>query len=369
MAGQQFSLKWHSHSLHLANSFNVLRSEEDFLTDVTLCCEGKKIKGHKIIFSVCSTYFRETFMDNPCKHPVVIFKNVKFDDLANIVEFMYKGEVSISQDSLSSFLHVAEMLQVRGLSESQELIPEKSIISTPVSTQSESLFISVPEGNKLMLATPQNIGTTQHQSCDNIIKSSPLKIQQQIQQIKTTHFVDQSGVPAKRKRFTLRETRNAKVSTSNASSTNVINNQQQFVTETLDSGFAKQEPSQQTVIVDENGKESIYGKNLIRDKIKWRVLIVICCITEEVEYLTMKTGSGIPEYVVSAIENTEQSQDHMEEMTLMQETFEIIEEGKQGMSDDAGNETGTGDEQNEIITQIDSEGNSKDILFNLLISD
>lgn len=264
MAGQQFSLKWHSHSLHLANSFNVLRSEEDFLTDVTLCCEGKKIKGHKIIFSVCSTYFRETFMDNPCKHPVVIFKNVKFDDLANIVEFMYKGEVSISQDSLSSFLHVAEMLQVRGLSESQELIPEKSIISTPVTTQSESLFISVPEGNKILLATPQNIGTTQQQSSDNIIKSSPLKIQQQIQQIKTTHFVDQSGVPAKRKRFTLRETRNAKVNTSIASNTNVNNNQQQFVTETLDSGFTKQEAPQQTVIVDENGKESIYGKILIR---------------------------------------------------------------------------------------------------------
>jgi BTB/POZ domain len=159
---QQFSLKWHSHSVHLANSFNVLRGEDEFLTDVTLCCEGKRLRAHKIILSVCSTYFRETFMDNPCKHPVVIFKNVKFDDLTNIVEFMYKGEhnfffnnsksnhiniflageVSISQDSLSSFLHVAEMLQVRGLSENQEIVPEKSLIATPV-TQSESLFISV----------------------------------------------------------------------------------------------------------------------------------------------------------------------------------------------------------------------------------
>lgn len=83
----------------------------------------------------------------------------------------------------------------------------------------------------------------------------------------------------------------------------------------------------------------------------------------------MKSGSGIPEYVVSGIDNTEQSQDNMEEMTLMQETFEIIEEGKQEMSDDAGNETRTGDEQNEIITQIDSEGNSKNILLNILFSD
>jgi len=267
-------------------------------------------------------------MENPCKHPVVIFKNVKFDDLSNIVEFMYKGEVSISQDSLSSFLHVAEMLQVRGLSENQEIIPEKSLIA-PV-TQSESLFISVPEGNKILLATPQSIANSQQQqqqqqqqqtTTTNIIKTSPLKIeQQQVQTIKTT-YLDQSGlVGAKRKRFTIKEARPAKIPANNSNTS-----AQQFIAEAVDSSFGKQE----TVIVDENGKESVF---------------------EEVEYLTMKSGSGMPEYVVSAIENAEQSQDNMEEMTLMQETFEIIEEGKQQIVDDVGNDT-AGEEQTEILAQ------------------
>lgn len=323
MANQQFSLKWHSHSLHLANSFNVLRSEDEFLTDVTLCCDGKRLRAHKIILSVCSTYFRETFMENPCKHPVVIFKNVKFEDLTNIVEFMYKGEVSISQDSLSSFLHVAEMLQVRGLSENQEIVPEKSLLTTPV-TQSESLFISVPEGNKILLA--QNIAGTQQQATTNIIKSSPIKIENQsVQHIKTA-YIEQPG--AKRKRFTIKETRPAKIP-ANISNTNTTSTQQ-FITEAVDNSFGKQE----TVIVDENGKESVF---------------------EEVEYLTMK--SGLPEcnYVVSAIENAEQSQDNMEEMTLMQETFEIIEEGKQQMVDDVGNDT-TGEEQTETLATGDADG-------------
>lgn len=314
MASQQFSLKWHSHCQHLANSFNVLRSEDEFLTDVTLCCDGKRLRAHKIILSVCSTYFRETFMENPCKHPVVIFKNVKFDDLSSIVEFMYKGEVSISQDSLSSFLHVAEMLQVRGLSENQEIIPEKSLISQPV-TQSESLFISVPEGNKILLATPQNIANSQ-QTTTNIIKSSPIKIEQQqpVQHIKTA-YIEQSGIGTKRKRFTIKETRPAKIPANNSNTTST----QQFITEAVDNSFGKQE----TVIVDENGKESVF---------------------EEVEYLTMKSGMPECNYVVSAIENAEQSQDNMEEMTLMQETFEIIEEGKQQMADDGGNDTtGEGD--------------------------
>jgi uncharacterized protein YrzB (UPF0473 family) len=321
MASQQFSLKWHSHCQHLANSFNVLRSEDEFLTDVTLCCDGKRLRAHKIILSVCSTYFRETFMENPCKHPVVIFKNVKFEDLANIVEFMYKGEVSISQDSLSSFLHVAEMLQVRGLSENQEIVPEKSLLSTPV-TQSESLFISVPEGNKILLATPQAMSSNQQQTTNNIIKTSPLKIEpQSVQHIKTT-FIDQSG--AKRKRFTIKEARPAKIPANN-SNTNTNTTTQQFITEAVDNSFGKQE----TVIVDENGKESVF---------------------EEVEYLTMKSGMPECNYVVSAIENAEQSQDNMEEMTLMQETFEIIEEGKQQMTDDVGNDT-AGEDHTETLAQ------------------
>lgn len=294
---------------------NNLRSEDEFLTDVTLCCDGKRLRAHKILLSVCSTYFRETFMENPCKHPVVIFKNVKFEDLANIVEFMYKGEVSISQDSLSSFLHVAEMLQVRGLSENQEIIPEKSLLTNPV-TQSESLFISVPEGNKILLATPQNIANSQQQNTGNTIKS-PIKMeQQQVQHIKTA-YIEQSGIGTKRKRITIKETRPVKIPANN-SNTNTTSTQQ-FITEAVDNSFGKQE----TVLMDENGKESVF---------------------EEVEYITMKSGMPECNYVVSAIDNAEQSQDNMEEMTLMQETFEIIEEGKQQMVDDAGNDT-TGEEQ------------------------
>lgn len=266
-------------------------------------------------------------MENPCKHPVVIFKNVKFDDLTNIVEFMYKGEVSINQESLSSFLHVAEMLQVRGLSENQEIVPEKSLIAPQQVTQSESLFISVPEGNKILLATPQNISSNQQQTTANIIKSSPLKIEQQsVQHIKTA-YIEQSGIGAKRKRFTIKETRPSKIPANNSNTTTTTT--QQFITEAVDNSFGKQE----TVIVDENGKESVF---------------------EEVEYLTMKSGMPECNYVVSAIENTEQSQDNMEEMTLMQETFEIIEEGKQQMVDDGGNDT-TGEEQGEALTAGDAD--------------
>lgn len=112
----QFSLRWNNYINHITYAFESLRSHED-LVDVTLCCEGRKIRAHKILLSACSTYFKDVFKENPCQHPVIIFKNVKYEDLLAIIEFMYQGEVNVQQESLSSFLNTAEMLAVQGLTD------------------------------------------------------------------------------------------------------------------------------------------------------------------------------------------------------------------------------------------------------------
>ncbi|XP_014253495.1 protein bric-a-brac 2-like [Cimex lectularius] len=128
---QQFSLRWNNYLQHITHVFNSLRDEEN-LVDVTLCCEGKKIRAHKMLLSACSTYFRDIFKENPCQHPVVIFRNVKYDDLEALVSFMYKGEVNVEQDGLSSFLSTAELLEVKGLTGSGPCIPE-TIVKDDVS--------------------------------------------------------------------------------------------------------------------------------------------------------------------------------------------------------------------------------------------
>lgn len=115
----QFSLRWNNYVSHVTDAFNLLRLDND-MVDVTLCCEGGKIKAHKMLLSVCSDYFKQIFKENPCQHPVIIFKNVKFDDLNAIVNFMYHGEVNIFQEQLESFLITAEMLEVKGLTDNNE---------------------------------------------------------------------------------------------------------------------------------------------------------------------------------------------------------------------------------------------------------
>ncbi|XP_015602561.1 zinc finger and BTB domain-containing protein 7C isoform X2 [Cephus cinctus] len=114
MAGEQFSLVWNSFPRNLSSGLYTLLTDEH-LVDVTLAAEGQILRAHKLILSVCSTYFRELFKGNSCKHPIVILKDVNYRDLSAMLHFMYQGEVSIKQEDIASFLKVAETLQIKGL--------------------------------------------------------------------------------------------------------------------------------------------------------------------------------------------------------------------------------------------------------------
>ena len=45
-------------------------------------------------------------MTNPCKHPIVILKDIRIDDLKTVIDFIYRGEVNVSQDRLQDVLKV-----------------------------------------------------------------------------------------------------------------------------------------------------------------------------------------------------------------------------------------------------------------------
>ncbi|XP_055386047.1 transcription factor GAGA-like [Condylostylus longicornis] len=152
-AQQQYSLRWNNYLRHITFAFDDLKSNGD-LVDVTLCCDGQKIKAHKVLLSACSAYFKEIFNDNPHPHPVIVFKFIKFEDLNAIIQFIYQGEVNVQQDALQSFLQTAELLAIQGLTTEDKTPKETNPIST-----SESKTIT-----KILPSTIQTInangGTT-----------------------------------------------------------------------------------------------------------------------------------------------------------------------------------------------------------------
>ncbi|EAL42038.4 AGAP002165-PA [Anopheles gambiae str. PEST] len=115
---QHFCLRWNNYQSSITSAFENLRDDEDFV-DVTLACDGRSLKAHRVVLSACSTYFRELLKSTPCKHPVIVLQDVAFTDLHALVEFIYHGEVNVHQRSLSSFLKTAEILRVSGLTQQQ----------------------------------------------------------------------------------------------------------------------------------------------------------------------------------------------------------------------------------------------------------
>ncbi|XP_049810730.1 longitudinals lacking protein, isoforms H/M/V-like isoform X3 [Schistocerca nitens] len=134
MAGsdaEQFSLRWNNFHSNLVSGFHALLQEVE-LVDVTLAAEGQFIQAHKIVLSVCSPYFKQLFQVNPCKHPIVILKDVGHKELIAILQFMYQGEVNVRQEELADFLKTAELLQIKGLTgNDNNREPDRTPCTTP----------------------------------------------------------------------------------------------------------------------------------------------------------------------------------------------------------------------------------------------
>jgi len=121
---ENFCLRWNDYEKKYAETFRTLREDVHF-ADVTLACEGHSVKAHRIILCACSSYFQNILKSiNPAQHPVLLLSDVRLGDMTALMDFIYFGQVNITQDSLQSFLKVADKLKIKGLCERGTLIPE-----------------------------------------------------------------------------------------------------------------------------------------------------------------------------------------------------------------------------------------------------
>ncbi|XP_020717498.1 sex determination protein fruitless isoform X2 [Ceratitis capitata] len=130
---QQFCLRWNNHPTNLTGVLTSLLQREA-LCDVTLACDGETVKAHQTILSACSPYFETIFLQNRHPHPIIYLKDVRYSEMRSLLDFMYKGEVNVGQSSLPMFLKTAESLQVRGLTDNNNLNYRTEHRDSPVSS-------------------------------------------------------------------------------------------------------------------------------------------------------------------------------------------------------------------------------------------
>ena len=67
------------------------------------------------ILSACSLFFRRLLRANPATNPIIVLWDVAYDDVVNLLDFMYNGEVKVRHSNIQTFLALAERFRVRGL--------------------------------------------------------------------------------------------------------------------------------------------------------------------------------------------------------------------------------------------------------------
>ncbi|XP_019881129.1 longitudinals lacking protein, isoforms H/M/V isoform X14 [Aethina tumida] len=141
---QQFCLRWNNHQSTLVAVFDTLL-ENGTLVDCTLAAEGKCLNAHKVVLSACSPYFESLLSRHFDKHPILILKDVKFQELKAMMDYMYRGEVNISQDQLGALLKAAESLQIKGLSDNRKGETERKPAPAPPPPKSPQPTSALPK--------------------------------------------------------------------------------------------------------------------------------------------------------------------------------------------------------------------------------
>ncbi|KAK4326092.1 hypothetical protein Pmani_003347 [Petrolisthes manimaculis] len=114
MADGLLSLSWNNHSSTFCHMLSTVRGLEKY-SDVTLACDGRFYPAHKLVLSTCSDYFHKMFERTPCKHPVIVIKDVESKDIEALLSYMYAGIVNVSQNDLAQLIKAAELLEIKGL--------------------------------------------------------------------------------------------------------------------------------------------------------------------------------------------------------------------------------------------------------------
>ncbi|XP_034230210.1 protein tramtrack, beta isoform-like isoform X2 [Thrips palmi] len=154
-----FHLRWDNHMESMRSLFERSYYDQAF-TDVTISCPDGKLQAHKLILSACSPYFESVFKDNPCKHPVLIFREIKQREMSTLLEYMYRGEVDVLDSELQPLIQVATDLQIRGLAygcQTETTVASgKGPLAKPKASVIDTIQRSATTSNVTRIAAPKS---------------------------------------------------------------------------------------------------------------------------------------------------------------------------------------------------------------------
>ena len=150
---ENYKLRWDDHHSIFFRTAEALY-QGDHLTDVTLSCGNREFSAHKLVLSICSTYFNELFTPKPGNKnrpangaAIVYLKDVDAHHMELLLNFMYRGEINVEVDEIVDLITTARGLSIHGLSDKDDDTTSYSS-STPLPISKADNTTKVPTNIK-----------------------------------------------------------------------------------------------------------------------------------------------------------------------------------------------------------------------------
>lgn len=165
--GQTYCLRWNNHKSNLVEILDVLIQKECYV-DCTIYVDGQEqFKAHRVVLAANSPYFQSILQDVPMDHCSILVPGVQPFEMRALIEYMYTGEVNVTQSQIARIMIIAKQLEVKGLYDMTDLKDKFDKIddsqhythSSNANNHKQNDFQSSP-----IISTSTNIATAQSSS-------------------------------------------------------------------------------------------------------------------------------------------------------------------------------------------------------------
>lgn len=119
--GQTYCLRWNNHKSNLVEILDALIKMECYVDCTIYVDEQIQFKAHRVVLAANSPYFQSILQDVPMDHCSILFPGVKAFEMRALLEYMYTGEVNVTQSQIPRIMKIAEQLEVKGLFDMTDL--------------------------------------------------------------------------------------------------------------------------------------------------------------------------------------------------------------------------------------------------------
>ncbi|XP_058128400.1 longitudinals lacking protein, isoforms A/B/D/L [Anopheles ziemanni] len=119
--GQTYCLRWNNHKSNLVEILDALIKMECYVDCTIYVDEQVQFKAHRVVLAANSPYFQSILQDVPMDHCTILFPGVQEFEMRALLEYMYTGEVNVTQAQIPRIMKIAEQLEVKGLYDMADL--------------------------------------------------------------------------------------------------------------------------------------------------------------------------------------------------------------------------------------------------------